>query len=129
MNELRGRFDLLPWDILTDIAKNFEEEAMKFGERNWETEKPISNYANDILIHIAMYLNGDSSEDHLLTLLIDAIKMIVVDQKHPELQDIPSRQTPAAEALSKTIDKITQLNIERGLITTKGVNDSAVNYK
>jgi hypothetical protein len=62
----KGRFDLLPWDIVWADAKYIELGAKKYGDRNWEKGQPLSRYLDSACRHLAKYMAGQRDEPHLL---------------------------------------------------------------
>lgn len=63
--EMKGRYDLLPFSSLERIAIHTELGAKKYGERNWEKGQPVKRYINSALRHIIKYAMGYRDEDHL----------------------------------------------------------------
>jgi hypothetical protein len=62
---IEGRYDLIPLVGLRRLAETCAEGARKYGENNWMRGIPSSNVINHALAHIANYLDGDRTEDHL----------------------------------------------------------------
>ena len=50
--------------LMLDVAKHFENGALKYGERNWEKGIPISRYIDSALRHLMKDLAGETDEDH-----------------------------------------------------------------
>ena len=63
--EMKGRFDLLPFSSLERIAIHTELGAKKYGDRNWEKGQPVRRFINSALRHIIKYAMGFRDEDHL----------------------------------------------------------------
>lgn len=63
--EGKGRMDLLPVRAIIDVAKIFENGAIKYGPNNWRKGIPLSRYMDSGLRHAMKYLRGDRDEDHL----------------------------------------------------------------
>jgi hypothetical protein len=63
--DVKGRYDLIPLVGLRRLAETCAEGARKYGENNWAKGIPSSNLLNHTLAHIANYLDGDRTEDHL----------------------------------------------------------------
>lgn len=78
----RGRFDLLPADVLLNmyqhqvypyvafekLAIHFEAGAEKYSERNWEKGIPLTVYFNSAWRHNQKHVLGCTDEPHLLAL-------------------------------------------------------------
>ena len=63
--EGKGRFDLLPWEIIEADARYMELGAKKYGDRNWEKGQPLSRYLDSGLRHLTKYMIGHRDEPHL----------------------------------------------------------------
>ena len=50
--------------LMLDVAKHFENGALKYGEHNWEKGIPISRYIDSALRHLMKGLAGETDEDH-----------------------------------------------------------------
>jgi hypothetical protein len=82
----KGRCDLLPACALLRLSKHYEEGAKKYADRNWEKGIPLSG-----MRHLLKYLDGQTDEDHLTAAAWNILGAMWMEEKHPELQDIPSR--------------------------------------
>jgi hypothetical protein len=63
--EGKGRFDLLPWEVIEADARYMELGAKKYGDRNWEKGQPLSRYLDSGLRHLTKYMIGHRDEPHL----------------------------------------------------------------
>lgn len=88
----KGRFDLVPWEAIWELAKHCEAGAEKYGERNCEKGIPIHSLIDSAIRHLAKYLMGWNDEPHLRAALWNVAFAIYMEQKHPEMQDIPTRK-------------------------------------
>lgn len=61
----KGRFDLLPFDALQQIAIVFEEGGRKYRDRNWELGIPVGVYIDSAMRHLAKAASGMIDEPHL----------------------------------------------------------------
>ena len=50
--------------LMLDVAKHFENGALKYGERNWEKGIPISRYIDSALRHLMKDCACKTDEDH-----------------------------------------------------------------
>ena len=64
--EGKGRYDLLPWEIVNADARYIELGARKYGDRNWEKGQPLSRYLDSACRHLSKYMMGMRDEPHLL---------------------------------------------------------------
>lgn len=61
----KGRFDLMPFLPIENLAKHYEEGIGKYGERNWEKGQPLRNFLDSASRHLAKFMAGMRDEDHL----------------------------------------------------------------
>ena len=91
MHEGKGRYDLLPWEAIHEVAKHCEAGAAKYGERNCEKGIPMHSLIDSALRHLGCYLRGMDDEPHLRAAAWNVLFAIWTEIKHPEMQDIPCR--------------------------------------
>jgi hypothetical protein len=60
----KGRFDLIPYEPMRQLAVHFERGGKEHGDRNWEKGQPLSMYASCGKRH-AMQIGCDWSENHV----------------------------------------------------------------
>lgn len=59
-NSGKARMDLLPWDVLLELAHHYRVGAAKYEERNWEKGLPWnSGTMSSLLRHVAAWSNGE----------------------------------------------------------------------
>ena len=87
----KGRCDLLPACAILRLAKHYEAGARKYTERNWEKGIPISSMIDSATRHILKYLDGQTDEDHLVAAAWNIMGAMWMEEKKPEMQDIPTR--------------------------------------
>lgn len=92
MAEGKGRCDLLPACALIRLSKLYEAGAKKYDDRNWEKGIPISVMIDSGMRHLLKYLDGQTDEDHLTAAAWNILGAMWMEEKRPELQDIPSRK-------------------------------------
>ena len=93
MHQGKGRYDLLPWEAIHELALHCEEGAIKYGERNCEKGIPIHSFIDSAMRHMSCYSRGMKDEHHLRAALWNISFAIWTEIKHPEMQDIPERLT------------------------------------
>jgi hypothetical protein len=91
IQEGKGRYDLLPWDAIHELAIHCEEGALKYGERNCEKGIPIHSLIDSAIRHLSCYLRGMKDEPHLRAAMWNVAMAIWTEKKRPEMQDIPVR--------------------------------------
>lgn len=87
----KGRCDLLPACALLRLARHYENGVEHYGDRNWEKGIPISVMLDSGIRHLLKYLDGQKDEDHLAAAAWNILGAMWMEEKMPELQDIPSR--------------------------------------
>lgn len=60
----KGRFDLIPYEIIQRLADLYERGAQKYGDRNWELGQPLSVFLDSAMRHGAQVAQGMDDEDH-----------------------------------------------------------------
>jgi hypothetical protein len=100
-SEGKGRCDLLPACALLRLAKHYEEGSKKYGDRNWERGQPISVLIDSGMRHLLKYMDGRMDEDHLTAAVWNLIGAMWMEEKIPELQDLPSRVSGYRKNLNK----------------------------
>jgi hypothetical protein len=100
----KGRYDLLPGIALRLIARQYEEGAKKYGERNWEKGQPLSWYLDSAQRHGFNVSEGMTDEDHAVAAAWNWLGFIATREwikqgKLPkELDDLSPEQHKAANA-------------------------------
>lgn len=75
------------------LAKRCELGHVKYGDgRNWEKGMPVSEFIDSALRHIMQYLDGDNEEDHLAAAMWNIQCAMHMEEKMPEMQNIPTRK-------------------------------------
>ena len=93
MHTEKGRYDLLPWNAIHELALHCEAGALKYGERNCEKGIPIHSLIDSGIRHLSCYLRGMQDEQHLRAALWNVAFAIEMELKRPEMQDIPARMS------------------------------------
>lgn len=96
MQEGKGRYDLIPWDAIHELALHCEQGALKYGERNCEKGIPISSLIDSAFRHLSKYMQGMDDENHLAAALWNIAFAIWMEKHKPEMQDIPTRTKEGA---------------------------------
>ena len=92
MGHGKGRYDLLPWEAIHELAIHCEAGARKYGERNCEKGIPIHSLIDSAFRHLSCYMRGMDDEPHLRAAMWNIAFAIWMEQKSPEMQDIPVRK-------------------------------------
>lgn len=94
IHEGKGRYDLLPWDAIHELAQHCEQGAKKYGERNVEKGIPIHSLIDSAVRHLSCYLRGQRGEPHLRAAMWNVAFAIWMEKNRPEMQDVPARREP-----------------------------------
>ena len=89
LHEGKGRFDLLPWPAIWEVAKHCENGAKKYGEHNVDKGIPIHSLIDSAIRHLVKFWLGWDDEPHLTAAcwnLLFALEMMLVK---PEMDDRP----------------------------------------
>jgi hypothetical protein len=89
---VKGRYDLLPWDAIHELAIHCAEGAEIYGERNCEKGIPIHSLIDSAIRHLSCYLRGMKDEPHLRAALWNVAFAIWMEKNRPEMQDVPGRE-------------------------------------
>lgn len=91
MHAGKGRFDLLPWHAIHDVAKHCEDGAIKYGERNIDLGIPQHSLVDSAFRHLKRYWCGEQDENHLRAAAWNILWALEQETTHPELIDMPVR--------------------------------------
>lgn len=90
MAEGKGRFDLIPWNVIMRLAKHFEKGAKKYEENNWKGI-PAWSFVDSAFRHLSKYTEGWDDEDHLIAAIWNLVCLAWTEEKKPELM-LPQRK-------------------------------------
>ena len=91
---MKGRYDLIPSNVVKRLAQHYENGARKYAARNWEKGQQLSQYYNSAMRHLLAIGDADVSEDHAAAVLwnvaaiIHHVDAIINGQLPRELDDI-----------------------------------------
>lgn len=91
----KGRFDLLPWYAIHDVAKHCEEGALKYGERNVDKGIPQHSLVDSAIRHLVKYIHGEADEPHLRAAAWNILWALEQETTHPEMNDLPAARGKA----------------------------------
>ena len=89
-----ARFDLLPWDVLWQLAEHYGRGALKYEDRNWERGYPFSLSIAALGRHFAQFCSGEDVDSetgshHMLAVMFHAAALIRNADAHPDMDDRP----------------------------------------
>lgn len=97
MHAGKGRFDLLPWHAIHDVAKHCEEGALKYGERNVDKGIPQHSLIDSAMRHMVKYIHNETDEPHLRAAAWNILWALQQESTHPELIDLPGREEKTSQ--------------------------------
>jgi len=86
--EGKGRYDLLPWDAIHELAIHCEEGAKIYGERNVEKGIPMHSLIDSGARHLAKFITGQRDENHLVAACWNLMWALEFSITKPELNDL-----------------------------------------
>jgi hypothetical protein len=89
--EGKGRYDLMPWTAIHELAKHCQDGAVAHGERNIDLGIPLHDLLDSALRHLSQYMQGMTNENHLRSALWNIAWAVEFEVTKPGLQDIPVR--------------------------------------
>lgn len=77
------------YSICLEVAKQYEDGARKYNDRNWEHGIPVHCFIDSGVRHYLKYLRGDKDEPHDRAFIWNMLGAIWTHENHPELIDLP----------------------------------------
>ena len=87
----KGRFDLLPWTAIQELAIHCAKGAEVHGERNVDKGILLHSLLDSGFRHLSSYMRGMTDEPHLISALWNIAFAVQTEIEHCECQDIPNR--------------------------------------
>jgi hypothetical protein len=75
--------------MLLDVAKQYEDGAKKYAERNWEKGQPLHVYIDSGVRHYLKFKAGSTDEPHLRAFVWNILGAIWTHINKPEMIDLP----------------------------------------
>lgn len=75
--------------LLLDVAKQYEDGAKKYEDRNWEKGQPLHVYIDSGVRHYLQATAGFRDEPHLRAFVWNILGAIWTHQNKPEMIDLP----------------------------------------
>ena len=86
--------------LMLDVARHFENGALKYGEHNWEKGIPVSRYIDSALRHLMKDLAGETDEDHAAAFVWNCMCAAWTMEYLPAMDDYTlARKTCAASEI------------------------------
>lgn len=92
MHEGKGDMASIPWEAVLRLSRHYENGAKKYERWNYRKGINLSSYIDSACRHLAKYQCGEDSEDHLSAAAFNILGAMLVEEKQPELIDLPLRK-------------------------------------
>lgn len=94
MHEGKGDMVSVPWEAILRLSRHYENGAKKYERWNFRKGNgiPVSSYLDSAMRHLAKYLCGEDSEDHLSAAAFNVLGAMLQEELHPEMIDLPLRE-------------------------------------
>lgn len=83
--------------MLLEVAKHFEDGAVKYGDNNWRKGIPVKFYIDSAIRHYLKFLRGDKDEPHDRAVCWNLMCAIWTCKHHPELNEYAKEETHEKE--------------------------------
>lgn len=84
----KGRFDLLPWRAIWEVAKHAEAGSLKYGPHNVDRGIPWSSLFDSGIRHAMRFAIGETDEAHLTAACWNLLWLLEETMTKPELDDL-----------------------------------------
>ena len=105
MHEGKGDMLSLPHAALLRLSTHYEMGAKKYGRFNYQKGIPLSSFIDSAMRHLSKYAAGWDDEDHLAAAAFNVLGALQMEETHPELCDIPTRENKQSFNYLNTLDK------------------------
>lgn len=83
--------------MILEVAKHFEEGALKYGDNNWRKGIPVRCYIDSAIRHYLKFRRGDKDEPHDRAFCWNILCAIWTCKHHPELNEYRKEETHEKE--------------------------------
>lgn len=88
----KGDMVSLPWEAILRLSRHYLAGAKKYGRWNYQKGIPLSSFLDSACRHLAKYQCGCDDEDHLAAAAFNVLGAMLMEEKMPEMIDLPSRE-------------------------------------
>ena len=92
MSEGKGDMVSIPWEAILRLSRHYEAGAKKYQRWNYRKGINLSSYIDSACRHLAKYQCGCDDEDHLAAAAFNILGAMLVEEKQPDLIDLPMRK-------------------------------------
>ena len=87
----KGDMFSMPWAALLRLSVHYERGAKKYGRLNYQKGIPVSSFIDSAFRHLAKYAEGWDDEDHLAAAAFNILGALQMEETHPAMNDLQSR--------------------------------------
>jgi hypothetical protein len=80
------------YDMFLDVAKQYEDGAKKYSDRNWEKGIPLHCYIDSGVRHYLKFKRGDDDEPHGRAFVWNILGALWTQENKPEMIDLPFKE-------------------------------------
>lgn len=85
------------YTAILEVAKQYEDGAKKYSERNWEKGIPLHCFIDSAVRHYLKYKCGDKDEPHDRAFVWNLLGAMWTHTHLPELIDLPFKEEMESE--------------------------------
>ena len=121
-------FENIPSAML-EVAKQYEDGARKYDDRNWEKGIPVHVFVDSGVRHYLKFLRGDTDEPHDRAFIWNMLGAIWTHENKPELIDLPfaEQSKPNIPTQAELEDLFTEPSLTENLHDNKANVSEPVN--
>ena len=97
-------------DAILEVAKQYEDGANKYGERNWEKGISLHCYIDSGVRHLLKYLAGWTDEPHDRAFIWNMLGAIWTHKWMPNLRDTPAFMTQSQGSIDMCKRRETEID-------------------
>lgn len=94
---VHDEYDNNTYSAILEVAKHFEDGAIKYGDNNWRKGIFVHCYIDSAVRHYLKYRRGDEDEPHDRAFMWNLICAVWTHANKPELIDIPAYKPTTKE--------------------------------
>lgn len=85
------------YTAILEVAKQYEDGARKYNDRNWEKGIPLHCFIDSAIRHYLKYKRGDDDEPHDRAFVWNLLGAMWTHTHRPELIDLPFKEEMESE--------------------------------
>ena len=102
------------YTAILELAKHFEDGAVKYGDNNWQKGIYIHCYIDSAVRHYLKYRRGDTDEPHNRAFLWNLVCASWTHKNKPEMIDIPRKEEQCAAETATSPSKTDMIRFISG---------------